>query len=345
MNTYNVKLVTAPNSNGILRQTIGGNGVSHCGKYRFFIDDAIENPDFVIVRNKYLKGSTSFNVSGKNTILMISEPRTVVAFPKSYTGQFGLFHSCQLNVDHPNVIYGPPALPWFIGGLSENGDHPITYDKLKNSALPAKTKHISVITSSKAFSKGHQKRIDFVAKLKERYGDKIDVFGRGFNGFKDKWDVLADYKYHIVIENSQSDYYWTEKLSDCYLSGTYPIYYGCTNIDSYFPEDGLARIDIDNLEQSFSVIDSILENDIYQSKIEVLNRCKDLVLDKYNIFTLMAQCCDRLNPDEPRNGVTLKKAVTFMNLHNLRLYLFQRNYYRLKNFVKDLLGFNKILNS
>lgn len=51
---------------------------------------------------------------------------------------------------------------------------------------PKKTKLISVITSNKAFTKGHLKRIEFVEKLKAYYGDKLDVFGQGFNSFEDK---------------------------------------------------------------------------------------------------------------------------------------------------------------
>ena len=344
MSYFKVKLITAKNSNSMLRQTVGSSGVSHCGKYKFYIDDEVDDPDFIVVRNKYLKGTQAFAVSKKNTILMISEPYTVVEFPAKYAKQFGLYHSCQLNVNHPNVVYGPPALSWFIGKIFDNnGTHSITYDKLKRESLPDKTKLISVITSSKAFSKGHQKRIDFVAKLKERYGDMIDVYGRGINDFKDKWDVLAPYKYHIVIENSQSDHYWTEKLSDCYLAGTYPIYYGCTNVESYFPEDGVTIIDIDDFEKSFETIDKVIADDVYQSKIDVLTHCRDLVLDDYNIFTLIANCCDKLDSYSKKDGVTLHKAVTFLNFHNIKLYVFERNFFLLKNWLKKLLGVNDVL--
>ena len=121
-------------------------------------------------------------------------------------------------------------------------------------------------------------------KLKKHYGDRIDVYGRGFNGFEDKWDVLAPYKYHIAIENSSEKYYWTEKLSDCYLTGTFPIYYGCRNIGEYFDEKSYARIDINNFENAVKTIDEILGEDLYEQRRNALIESKRMVLDKYNIF-------------------------------------------------------------
>ncbi|MDB2522374.1 glycosyltransferase family 10 [Planktomarina temperata] len=50
----------------------------------------------------------------------------------------------------------------------------------------------------------------------------------------DKLESLRDYRFHIAIENSSYDGYFTEKITDCFLAGTYPIYYGCKNLDQYF---------------------------------------------------------------------------------------------------------------
>ena len=134
---------------------------------------------------------------------------------------------------------------------------------------PEKKKLISVITSNKAFTQGHIDRIRFVSKLKEHFGDQIDVFGRGYNTFGDKWDVLADYKYHIVIENSSQTYYWTEKLSDCFLAETYPFYYGCTNIADYFPSDAYTPIDISNPDEAIKIIDKAIKADAYGKSMVV----------------------------------------------------------------------------
>ena len=56
---YKVKLSTIKNTNYILRQTKGGNGISHCGKYKFYVDEDIADPDFLVMRNKYIKKPVS----------------------------------------------------------------------------------------------------------------------------------------------------------------------------------------------------------------------------------------------------------------------------------------------
>ena len=336
---YKVKITTAKNSNYLLRQTENEAGISRCGKYQFFIDDEVKDPDFFFFLNKYVKTTTTYEIAPQNTILMTSEPRSVVNFPKKYRIQFGLVCSCQEKITGTNVIYTPAALSWFVGLRWKNGQvyYSKTYDDIKHSPLPEKKKLISVITSNKAFTQGHLDRINFVKKLKARYGDQIDVFGRGFNDFEDKWEVLAPYKYHIALENSSSKYYWTEKLSDCYLTGTFPIYFGCQNIQDYFPEQAYQTIDIYNFEKAVEVIDNVLANGTYEKNIDALKKSRELVLEDYNLFNVIARCCDTLNPDLPKQKYSIKPAVTLLDWHNFYLYIFERNYFAIKKFFKKLL--------
>ena len=39
------------------------------------------------------------------------------------------------------------------------------------------------------------------------------------------------------------DYYFTEKLLDCFLSGTIPIYWGCPSIGDFFNTKGMIIFD------------------------------------------------------------------------------------------------------
>jgi len=59
---YKVKITTGRNSNGVLAQTPGSKGISKCGKYQFFVDDDVKDPDFWVMRNKYIKSNTSYFV-------------------------------------------------------------------------------------------------------------------------------------------------------------------------------------------------------------------------------------------------------------------------------------------
>lgn len=327
------------------RQTKGHQLTSLDGRYRFYIDEETEEADFWVVQGKGTRKPTTCRVAPENTILLTTEPESVLVYPESYTRQFGLVHTTQLPKKLKNLPlsqlpkeeeivegkhFGPCVLPWFVGfKRNPDGKHEFTldYDTLHEAPTPRKEKLISVITSDKAFTQGHLDRIRFVEKLKLYYGDSIDVFGRGVNGFEDKWDVLAKYKYHIVIENSSEPYYWTEKISDCFLAETYPFYFGCTNLEDYFPSESFARININDFASAVAIIDKAISENRYETSMKSLKLAKNMVLDEYNMFEYIARLCDRLNPEATKQNVTIGPCHSMKNAQNAWNYLIGRHLY------------------
>ena len=53
-----------------------------------------------------------------------------------------------------------------------------------------------------------------------------------------KYILFEDYQYSIIIENTREKNYFSEKLMDCLITKTIPIYYGCENIRDYFDITG-----------------------------------------------------------------------------------------------------------
>lgn len=314
------------------RQTMGHSLVSLDGRYRFFLGDDCQEPHFVVVQGKGLRQERTFHVAPSNTILLATEPKSVLVYPKRYLKQFGLVCTCQEPTHHHHVHYGPAILPWFVGYTEKQGhcDFTLDYDTLKNAPTPRKERLISVITSNKAFTQGHIDRICFVEKLKAHFGDRLDVFGRGFRPFDDKWDVLAPYKYHISIENSSQRYYWTEKISDCYLAGTFPFYFGCTHLDDYFPTGAFVPIDLHDAPRAIATIEEAIAADRYATSEMALSEAKQRVLDEYNMFEYVARLCDKLDPHAPRQQVTLRPCRSTDDWHNLFNYTIGHNYYKLK---------------
>jgi len=49
--------------------------------------------------------------------------------------------------------------------------------------------------------------------------------------------------FSIVIENSIYPKYYTEKITDCFATGTIPIYYGDESISEDFDRNGIIFID------------------------------------------------------------------------------------------------------
>lgn len=87
-----------------------------------------------------------------------------------------------------------------------------------------KSKDICIIASHKNQLEGHKLRHQIISELSSKF--KIDVYGNGYNRFDRTVDVLKEYRYCIVVENIKTNYWMTEKLIQCFRSGTIPIYYG-----------------------------------------------------------------------------------------------------------------------
>lgn len=318
------------------RQTRGEKLLSLDGRYRFFIDNGtdsdIKEADFWVVQGKGVRDDLQCRVAPANTIHLATEPASVLRYPKQYLRQFGLVYTCQEQVSMPNVKYGPAVLPWFVGYVPTKDGYAYTlnYDKLKASTGNNKSKLISVITSDKAFTQGHIDRIRFVEKLKEHFGDSIDVFGSGIRQFADKWEVLKPYKYHVVIENSSEMYYWTEKISDCFLAETYPFYYGCTNLADYFPSAAFRPIDIKQPDKAFRIIDDAIAKQTFEHRTQELAQCRDLVLDRYNMFEMIARLCDDLDAHAAKEQVRIKPCRSMQEWHNFCNYTFLRSFYKMK---------------
>jgi|TARA_B110000495_G_C22964952_1_gene565858 hypothetical protein len=98
-----------------------------------------------------------------------------------------------------------------------------------------KSKDFSIIASCKRYLPGHILRHQIIASAEGR----IDVFGNGYREIADKIEGLKDYRYTFCIESSTKDYYFSEKLIDCFVTGTLPIYWGCPSIGDFFNIDGM----------------------------------------------------------------------------------------------------------
>jgi hypothetical protein len=291
-----------------LRQTSGEKGIwKDC---QFSIDNNTKECDWWIIYDGLTKGESAI-CSKENIILITAEPPSIKSYNSDFINQFGIIVTCQNQLKHPSVILRQQSLPWMVGIKFVLGrkDQPKifskNYDELKRTNLH-KTKLISVISSSKNSTPGHRARLKFIEELKKHFGDKIDVFGRGTNEISDKWDCIAPYKYHIVLENSTFNNYWTEKLSDAFLAQAFPIYYGCQNILDYFPINSLSQIDIDDPKKSIQTIENAMGKDFFEKFKENVLISKDLVLDKYQLFP---NICDIINQIEHDN-ISEKKLIT-----------------------------------
>jgi hypothetical protein len=124
-----------------------------------------------------------------------------------------------------------------------------------------KTKLISMIASSKIMCPGHVFRQEIIKK----YRGVVDHYGSGFNYIQKKEDGLKDYCFSIAMENDNYPGIFCEKITDCFATGTIPIFWGDPTIGETFNKDGIIMLeDFDynkiSMDLYLSKIDAIKEN-------------------------------------------------------------------------------------
>jgi len=111
--------------------------------------------------------------------------------------------------------------------------------KDEDQKVHKKTKEISIITSVKRKTVGHNLRHNIIQSNLMN----LDLFGNGYNPIEDKITALKDYRFSLIIENEKINNWFTEKIIDCLTTGTIPVYWGCPNIGDYFDTSGFIIID------------------------------------------------------------------------------------------------------
>ena len=148
---------------------------------------------------------------------------------------------------------------------------------IKEPKVYEKSKMISMIASNKNMCEGHRLRLEWV----DRIGDQVDLYGRGFNEIADKEEGLCDYMFSVAIENGQYETYFTEKILDCFATGTIPVYLGAPDIGDHFNMDGIIQLS-DEFDISDDIyydrMDAIKDNLERAKKMEVL---EDFIWENY----------------------------------------------------------------
>jgi hypothetical protein len=150
---------------------------------------------------------------------------------------------------HPKFKFAPLYGSWIV--------EPYLYEK---------NKLVSMICSNKQMCEGHSYRLQWAQELH----DKVDFYGRGYNEIQTKEEGLADYMFSVAIENASYETYFTEKIQDCFATGTIPVYYGSPDIGKFFNQDGIIFLNDD-----FDV--SQLTPELYYGKLDVVKENLEVV--------------------------------------------------------------------
>ncbi|MBN2688847.1 MAG: hypothetical protein JXR85_11830 [Deltaproteobacteria bacterium] len=306
----------------LLRQTPGGKGI---WQEITFTLDPVGECDYLLMLNNRMKEEVTIKCPRENVWALMQEPYLrghsdwLVEGHDSFSRVFTHIRP----YDDDKYVTSHPAIPWFVNR---------TYDQLVSMDIPPKSKKLSWVVGNATDLPGHLKRLSFLHLLQEDASLEIDLFGRAVHYIEDKWDGLAPYRYSLAVENSNSPDYWTEKLADCFLAWSVPFYYGCANIEEYFPEESFIRIDIDQPKESMKRIKSVIEADDWEKRIPVIEEARNRVLQRYQFFPHVANLIQHSQPETSK----MKETITIPPYRKSLAALFYRTVYKLKKKVRRL---------
>lgn len=237
--------------------------------------------------------------SPKQIIETVCDPGKVIAFMME-PGLPGEHPWMYRKLDQYSQVYSP------VAGNHTHASHgflgwypPHSYSWFTNLEIPAKDLDMSCIVSGLTRLPGHQERLSFIKEVSHQF-PAIDLFGRNTNFIADKMEGLLPYRYSIAMENSSQPHYFTEKINDCFLAWTVPVYFGCSNISSYFPEGSFVQIDIRNRESATKQIEKLLTVDDWTKRIPAIREARKLVLERYQPLAGAAHILRDIHSSSPQ---------------------------------------------
>ena len=279
------------------RQTPGGDGVWEDVRYTF--EDVGAEADWLVVYDEAPPGFVA-RVPHDRRILFLSEPRTIKRYPARCLAQFGRALSISEQPGYQGrIFHGNPALPWFYGLDINNPKGPQNY--LHWDALEAADKtdrpergEISVVCSTKTMNLNQHRRLRFLHMLKDRLGERLTIFGRGFQPIEDKAEGIDGFRYHLVLENNLLEHGWTEKLADPIIGGAFPIVSGGA-LESYFDPVGYRSIDTTRPREAVDTVERILDEDPAANARDAMAENKRRLMREHNFF----EVCRRIALADP----------------------------------------------
>lgn len=286
--------------------------------------------DYVVVFQNLNHDFEGIKYRKGGLIFIAGEPECAEPYCKKYFDQFDFCIVPHPHRHHKAIVHTNPALNWHFGRSYKQGCFKYDYAALKSMPVPEKTLNVSMMCSNKQMMPGHVLRFKAYQLFKDTFAGKIDFFGAGIKLVDDKADIILPYRFHICIENSQDEHYWTEKIADSILGYSVPIYCGAPNIADYFPKDSLVIVDVNNPEDAVATIKQLLANPIeeYQKRLFAMVEARNLLLDHFNLFPMLERFIEERKPELGRECAFSVKSYTEMTSWKMLNY-----YARAKRFI------------
>jgi hypothetical protein len=296
------------------------------GNCTFTFDADANDYDFLVAYedlppltgDKKIERSETLSCAPINTLLLTTEPSSIRIDGPHYLRQFGHVWTAKHPslVRHPRQIRDTPPLRFFYGRNMAGGAHL----KLPDHS-PEKVMNLSAMSSTKAMAHTvHAQRLSFMLALKERLGDDLELFGRGLRPVDDKAEAMAPYRYHVAVENHVEPGHFTEKLTDCFVAGCLPFYFGDPAYNTVFPINSVIPIDIFDLERTVTVIREAIASDQFGKRQAALADARQITLERYNTLRAVAAKVETLYDVTAARGGTILGRHAYRKAHPIKAF-------------------------
>lgn len=176
------------------------------------------------------------------------------------------FNTCDYAVSHQRDSVGGRNYWWPYGISVVASPPPIPEDPTQRNFASFMASHAKWL--------GAKNREEFTRYLMEKYKhvdcpgkvlhniDVPDLAPRNGNWHASKLEFLGKYKFNVAFENSNRDGYITEKLTDCFMANTVPIYWGSEGNTAPFPKEAMiCANDYPDFDSLIARIKEVDEND------------------------------------------------------------------------------------
>jgi hypothetical protein len=243
----------------------------------FFLVDDIHNAEVVVFINAINPAVVSKN---QKVILFFCEPRTYCylyqsRIPKDFLGQRNI--TVISHLEPSEFISGeffdlPDTKITHIKSIPHVHFHHMASESELMTISEEKSKLLCSVVTGFNGVPGYKDRQAFLEKLSATTPD-FDLYGRygktiqrmsSYRGFSTiKYQTIGAYKYSLTIENTNEDWYISEKIFDALMCGCMPIYHGTERIFDLIPHDWFYYLP-DLSDHSIKLVNQLIRTDQYK---------------------------------------------------------------------------------
>lgn len=179
-----------------------------------------------------------------------------------------------------NIVWGAKSVDESENNMTGGGVSKISNIIPSDKNYQFKTKNISMVSSNKRMCELHLIRQELAQKCKKE--NLADTFGTFDGGkFIACEEYLKDYRYSIAFENDITPFFFTERLLNCFVAQTIPIYIGASEIHRFFDINGIIQIKLEDLNHIEDILKQCTPEE-YERRLPAIINNYHRTLDIYS---------------------------------------------------------------